>query len=250
MSGEQSTIEFYEHYCAVCHAPIQQVAGGRLRRTCSAACRQKLYRMRKGKAPRKRTAGAVQAVAPEATRARVRTTCPVCGERLVQPPTGRKRKTCSERCRKRLWRRQHPRCLMCGKRFTMAWHQKEQKYCSPRCRWRANKLQQRQAQREKAITAAAVYRPDWLPTPGTGYREERIPWEGEEDEAVLWQRKPRPHYRVSEEEKEAKRKAEEERQEAAWRAEAAAYRDELRRKRAAEQLWYDLLVDESKWREW
>jgi predicted nucleic acid-binding Zn ribbon protein len=250
MGDDGQVVTFSESRCAVCHTPIWQVRGGRLRRTCSAACRQKLYRMRRGKAPRKSGVDRAQAAAPKVTRKRVRTTCPVCGERMVQPPTGRKRKTCSERCRKRLWRQQHPRCLMCGKRFTIVRYQKEQKFCSKRCKWRANKLMQQQAQREKAIAEAAVHRPDWLPRPGEGYRAERIPWEGGEAVAVIRKRRPHPHYRVSEEEKEAERKAEEAQEEAEWAARVAAYEAEARRKREAERVRDDLLVDESKWRDW
>jgi predicted nucleic acid-binding Zn ribbon protein len=245
MDDKRQVVEFVESRCAVCYVPIPQVRGGRLRRTCSAACRQKLYRLRKGKAARKRKGKAATAPAK-----RPKKTCPVCGEPLVQPATGRKRKTCSERCRKQLWRRQHPRCLMCGKRFTMVKYQKERKYCSKHCRWRGLKLRQRQAQREKAIAEAALHRPDWLPRPGEGYRAERIPWEGSEDEAVIRKRRPRPYYRMSEEEKEAKRREEEAREEAEWEARVAAYEAEARKKQAAEQMAHDLLLDEWKWREW
>jgi predicted nucleic acid-binding Zn ribbon protein len=140
MDDKRQVVEFVESRCAVCYAPIPQVRGGRLRRTCSDACRQKLYRLRKGR-KKKREAATAPAKRPKRT-------CPVCGKPLVQPATGRKRKTCSDRCRKRLWRRQHPRCLMCGKRFKMAKNKQEQMYCSKHCRWRGLKLRQRQAQRE------------------------------------------------------------------------------------------------------
>ncbi len=36
--------DYFLHHCAVCHSPITQPETGRPRRTCSNACRQKLYR--------------------------------------------------------------------------------------------------------------------------------------------------------------------------------------------------------------
>ncbi|MBN1120740.1 MAG: hypothetical protein JXJ17_06650 [Anaerolineae bacterium] len=36
--------DYFAHHCAVCHSPITQPKTGRPRRTCSNACRQKLYR--------------------------------------------------------------------------------------------------------------------------------------------------------------------------------------------------------------
>ncbi len=36
--------DYFLHHCAVCHSPITQPIRGRPRRTCSNACRQKLYR--------------------------------------------------------------------------------------------------------------------------------------------------------------------------------------------------------------
>ncbi len=46
MGSDQQTVELFENRCCVCYVPIPQYRHGRLRRTCSAACRQKLYRMR------------------------------------------------------------------------------------------------------------------------------------------------------------------------------------------------------------
>jgi ribosomal protein S27E len=253
MAEKRQTVELFENQCAVCYRVFVQRRGGRLRRTCSAACRQKLYRMRHRKQVDEDQEKAGNEQPPEKEKRvfpRVETTCPVCGAALVQPWTGRKRKTCSESCRKRLWRQQNPRCLVCGKTFTPSRFQKEQKYCSAKCRGRAREALRRQRELARRREELGNYRPEWLPRPGSGYREEVVPWEGDEQEAVIRERKPEAIYRETPEEEEARRKAEEERLEAEWKAQAKAYREERRRLREAERMGYDLLVDESKWWDW
>jgi len=255
MQDNQETIELFENQCCVCFVPFWQKRRGRLRRTCSRACRQKLYRMRRGDA---RPTAAASEVPEEQRRVygkrmpRIGTVCPVCQKPLEQPATGRKRSTCSERCRKRLWRWQHPRCLACGKRFVMAKWQKEQKYCSDRCRERAFKAQQRQRAREKAWAEAAGYRPEWMPRQGSGYREEIVPWESDEKAAVTRASKANPN-RLPEGFKD-----EEEWAESGYArsprveppAEAASPPvPPAPKPRDMKRYWHDLLVDESKWRD-
>jgi predicted nucleic acid-binding Zn ribbon protein len=191
MEENKQTIELYENQCCVCFMVIEQKKKGRLRRTCSAACRQKLYRMRHQKPKVDRPKKEIK---PIGVVMKAGTHCPVCGKPMEQPERGRKRKTCSEKCRKRLWRQQTPRCLVCGKHFKIAKYQKEQKYCSEQCRWRAVKMQQRQRQRERDYAELAGYRPEWLPRPGSGYRQEVIPWLDGEAAAVVREREPEPNY--------------------------------------------------------
>lgn len=70
--------------------------------------------------------------------------CLCCGKELKQPPTGRKRKFCSDDCRREWWQR-HPdsikrneeaifefTCAYCGQEFTV-YAQKSRKYCSHVC---------------------------------------------------------------------------------------------------------------------
>lgn len=69
-----------------------------------------------------------------------KTICPTCGEPFEQPETGRKRKYCSEECRRRYWAA-HPEkqnlvthtyvCQFCGQEFQSA--TKDRKYCSTVC---------------------------------------------------------------------------------------------------------------------
>jgi predicted nucleic acid-binding Zn ribbon protein len=238
--NEQQTIELYENRCCVCHVAFWQKPRGRLRRTCSAACRQKLYRMRHQKPKVERQQKEIK---PIGVVMEAGTHCPVCGEPMEQPERGRKRKTCSEKCRKRLWRQQNPRCLVCGKHFKMAKYQKEQKYCSEQCRWQAAKLQQRQRQREQDFAELAGYRPEWLPRPGSGYREEMVPWEGDEQEAVVREREPEPNY-----ERAMMTEAEKLAEQAAIAAEEQARAlEQAEQARKARRLAWELLEDESKW---
>jgi hypothetical protein len=265
--SDQQDVELFENRCCVCFVPIPQYRHGRLRRTCSAACRQKLYRMRRKPitydTPNERVTCASPTGSPDGSRGegrmdsgkearrRAAQVCPACGGPISQPARGRKRKTCSARCRQRLWRRRNPRCLVCGKHFKMAKRQREQKYCSKQCKWRAGNAWQRQRERAKARVEMAHYRPEWMPRAGSGYRREAIPWEGGEAAAVVAARKPEPNYwerNLWEDgaqgagEDEAARRAEAERQ-----AQMAEREKELRRQREARRVAYELLEDESKW---
>lgn len=244
---DRQVVELYENRCCVCYVPLWQERKGRLRRTCSAACRQRLYRMRKGKRERKkkRAAGPTGAAFKRAG-----TVCPMCGGPMEQPARGRKRKTCSEKCRKRLWRRQNPRCLVCGKHFKMAKYRKEQHYCSEKCKKQAAHYKKQQAKRERAWAEIAWYRPEWLPRKGSGYREETIPWEAGEKEAVVREREPKPNYRPDPEAEEARRKAEEEAAEAEFEAWVAEWKEKTRIEEETRRLTDDLLFDESKWWDW
>jgi endogenous inhibitor of DNA gyrase (YacG/DUF329 family) len=70
--------------------------------------------------------------------------CQFCGRELQQPVTGRKRKFCSDKCRRDWWK-VHPEqiqrkptafyegtCAYCGKPF-IAYGNKSRKYCSHAC---------------------------------------------------------------------------------------------------------------------
>lgn len=70
--------------------------------------------------------------------------CLCCGKDIEQPETGRKRKFCSDKCRREWWAA-HPEvvqkketafyektCVYCGKTFTV-YGNKNRKYCSHQC---------------------------------------------------------------------------------------------------------------------
>lgn len=125
----------------------------------------------------------------------------------------------------------------------MARYQKEQKYCSEQCRWQAAKLQRRQRQREQDFAELAGYRPEWLPRPGSGYREEVIPWLEGEAEAVVREREPEPNY-----ERAMMTEAEKLAEQAAIAAEEQARAlEQAEQARKARRLAWELLEDESKW---
>lgn len=237
-----NVVELYENRCAVCYVPFFQKRRGRLRRTCSDACRQKLYRMRH----QTKTQGSSEEVEAHQVARTGRgkgETCPECGGEMIQPKTGRRRKTCSEACRKRRWRRENPKCLVCGKRFKRNKYQKVHLYCSKQCKWRAQKMRERQRVREKEYAKMASYRPDWLPRPGEGYRTEKVPWpEGlGEQEAVLREREPEPNYTPETEAvKMARRREEEQRQIEETLA-------EIERQKKARELAWELLGDNDLW---
>ena len=70
--------------------------------------------------------------------------CPNCGGKVIQPKTGRRRKFCSEQCRREWWSahpedimRQesanyHLTCAYCGRPF-ISYGNKERKYCCHSC---------------------------------------------------------------------------------------------------------------------
>ena len=71
-------------------------------------------------------------------------TCPCCGQSIEQPNIGRKRKFCSEACRREWWAT-HPEdsqkketafyeksCVYCGQQFT-AYGNKNRRYCRHEC---------------------------------------------------------------------------------------------------------------------
>jgi len=66
--------------------------------------------------------------------------CPVCGKVVKQPERTRKKKYCSDECRKLWWKENQALlkrtqavkiCLQCGKEYST--HKKGQKYCSREC---------------------------------------------------------------------------------------------------------------------
>ena len=70
--------------------------------------------------------------------------CPQCGKAIEQPPRGRRRKFCSESCRRAFWHA-HPEegnrsessiyrltCECCGKEF-LSYGNRNRKYCSRDC---------------------------------------------------------------------------------------------------------------------
>jgi endogenous inhibitor of DNA gyrase (YacG/DUF329 family) len=70
--------------------------------------------------------------------------CLMCGKKLNQPATGRRRKFCSDECRRKWWLK-HPEaiqkkesayyektCIYCGKEFK-TYGNKNRKYCSHDC---------------------------------------------------------------------------------------------------------------------
>ncbi|MDY4974568.1 MAG: hypothetical protein SO075_04935 [Eubacteriales bacterium] len=70
--------------------------------------------------------------------------CPNCGGKVIQPKTGRRRKFCSEQCRREWWSahpedimRQesanyHLTCAYCGRPF-ISYGNKDRKYCCHSC---------------------------------------------------------------------------------------------------------------------
>lgn len=70
--------------------------------------------------------------------------CPNCGAAVIQPPMGRTKKFCSDRCRFH-WKNTHPRpenwkmtrtavCQFCGKEFlAFKEYEKKRRYCSRAC---------------------------------------------------------------------------------------------------------------------
>ncbi len=70
--------------------------------------------------------------------------CPNCGEAIVQPARGRRKKFCSDTCRFQ-WKNKHPKrenwkssriavCPICGKAFMASQeYTRQRKYCSRAC---------------------------------------------------------------------------------------------------------------------
>jgi hypothetical protein len=248
--GEATTIiELHENQCAVCLKPYFQKRRGRLRRTCCGACRQKLYRMRK-KITNPSAAGTGVPGGGEGedgkaikrrNRVRVARKCPECGTAIQQPERGRKRKTCSDRCRKRMWRRLNPPCLLCRKRFKPERYQGSHLFCSEECRYKARDMKKTEKRRERLAAAFRGNRPAWLPKPGSGYRQEIAPWAKDEAEAVIRSRAARPVYeRVAEVEMPVIEMIDVTQQIEAAKA-------AVRKARRARQLAWELLEDESLW---
>lgn len=73
-----------------------------------------------------------------------KTACPYCGKLLSNPPTGRKKRFCSDECRRKWWNSNRDKinknpgaqfeitCKCCGKRFISNGNSKR-KYCSHDC---------------------------------------------------------------------------------------------------------------------
>lgn len=109
-------------------------------------------------------------------------------------------------------------------------------------RWRYQKL-------EEAWAEMAGYRPDWLPRRGSGYREEEVPWKGEnEKEAVIREREPEPNYEGGAAGYGAARSEAEMMAEMA--AQTAEAEEAARQAREGRRLAWELLEDESKWWGW
>jgi hypothetical protein len=145
--------------------------------------------------------------------------------------------------------------------------QKNDRYCGERCEWRADNARRTQRKREKAWAAMAGYRSEWMPSRGSGYREERVPWERDERSAVVRERTARPNrlpegfkseadFEIRpwwEQPREAEPAAESETVERTATETPAppALREQPTPKpRDMERYWHDLLIDESKWRDW
>lgn len=90
--------------------------------------------------------------------------CPNCGEAIIQPPRGRMKRFCSDKCRWE-WNHKNPHpenwtgtriavCPVCGREF-MASHEykNKRKYCSHACanRARSRKYQERVRQEGEAV---------------------------------------------------------------------------------------------------
>ncbi len=73
-----------------------------------------------------------------------KTACPYCGKQLSNPPTGRKKRFCSDDCRRKWWNSNRDKlnkspgaqyeitCKSCGKRF-ISYGNTKRKYCSHDC---------------------------------------------------------------------------------------------------------------------
>jgi hypothetical protein len=87
-----------------------------------------------------------------------------------------------------------------------------------------------------------------MPRKRSGYRAERIPKKAGEKPVVVWERPPEANYEKETDDESAFKPSVDE---ATWVAQQTQETEEiLRQKKAAEKLAYDLLIDESKWREW
>lgn len=177
--SQKDTIEFFEGRCCVCFRPMIQKETGRPRLTCSDRCRSTLKRMRnKGKDPVKTLAGAKlkdgEMTEGEGYNAPVVGLCLTCGKAIRQAKTGRRRETCSNACRQKLWRLRHPVCPACGKRFAVTPGQARMRYCSTACKVRV-RLARRWIEELKRRERKYARRPEWWPAKGTGWRMEAVP---------------------------------------------------------------------------
>jgi hypothetical protein len=138
--------------------------------------------------------------------------------------------------------------MICGKTFTPARFQKEHKYCSAVCRSRAREAMRWQRELAQRLEEVGSYQPEWIPSPGSGYRIEEVPWEedADEEEAVVRERKPAPNHE-EDYKTEAERQAE---RNAYIAAQEAETREHVKQMKKARKLARELLVDESKWWRW
>lgn len=111
-------------------------------------------------------------------------------------------------------------------------------------------MRQRQRTIAQRIAATAHIRPEHLPHPGSGYREEIIPWEADEQAAVVRARPPQPNYEPEFTGGFVEKRPTAAELKAAKEQEQEEELQKIREERKARRLAYDLLIDESKWFDW
>jgi len=169
--------------CAYCGTRIKQPLTGRMRRTCSAKCRQAIYRqrhpdrvMRTRLAERRKRRQQARESGEWAEGH-----CLVCTQPITQPAQGRKRKTCSDACRKKLWRQLNPVCAYCKQRYKLKHHKTHRRYCSDECQQAAYNERRRRQTRRRWAQKNQRYRTYWIRGRGVARRAEEIPWSRRED---------------------------------------------------------------------
>jgi len=169
----QYEVAFYHDRCCMCMNKFERGRAHRKRLTCSPKCRLRLFHLRHPEKPALRRLARQQ-------RARIDSTvCRVCGKRIDQPATGRRRATCSDACRKQDSRRKHGRCAHCGKAFRRKKSSPGQRFCSIECRTKQkikDKWPQELARRLKSAGPPLRKRRGEDDKP---YRVEKLPLDGE-----------------------------------------------------------------------
>jgi len=180
-SGEEPTSN--PKRCAYCGTRIKQPETGRMRRTCSAKCRQAIYRQRHpDRIMRTRLAERRKRKLESKKRGEwAPGHCLVCAQPITQPKQGRPRQTCSDACRKKLWRQRNPKCVHCKQRYKLSRNDPRRLYCTLKCKRQAELNRKRRKRRRKLAEKNQRYRTYWIRRRGTVRRAEQPPWSHEED---------------------------------------------------------------------
>lgn len=135
------TSKWREEPCRIC-GNLMRVRNGQRRPLCSSACRRAAYLERQRRRAQQPDDGPLEV---EAKPPRV---CPICEGPISQQPSGRRRRTCSRRCRQTAYRwRTEPSspnsstptrlCEVCEQPLPSGSGQARRRTCSHRCRQRA-----------------------------------------------------------------------------------------------------------------